>query len=267
MKYFISIILIINILAANFALAENFSQNGGYLIDQAGVFSDNLLDKKDIIKDLEEANQNPRFALKILTLESFGNKSPKNYCEELLANSRDNQILLLYNKNSSQIRYCCSDKNSTGVTDDEFNYIINEIVQPNIDGGHLTFALRIAIREISVASRENIAPENYKLGAEIERNEKNKQIIIFLFIIILFSWLTAYLGRTKAWWFGGVMGFGLGLFIWWVSDIWFFILLFLISGLVYDYFVSRHYKEYGSCKRGAFWCTVGELRRNKKKRK
>lgn len=264
-KYFISTILIINLLAPNFASAEDLSFNEHDLIDQAKIFEDNLLGKENIMKDLEKANQNPKLVLKILTLDSFGNKSIKNYCEQYI--SKSNQIILIYDKKNNQLNYCVHPGNSTGVTDGEFNYIINEIVQPNIDDGNLTFALRIAIREIFIASKENIAPKDYKTMAEIEKEERNKQIIVFLFIAIFFSWLTACLGRTKSWWLGGVIGFSLGLFIWCISDIWFFMPLFLISGLVYDYFVSRHYKEYRTCERGAFWCTIEELRENRAKKK
>lgn len=267
MKYFISLILITTLLTPSFALAEDFSRNNGYLIDQAGLFSDNILDEKDVVQDLKECNQNPRLSLKILILDSFGNKSVKNYCNDLLKDAKKNQIVLIYNNNTEQIKYCCSDKNSTGITEEEFNYIINEIIQPNIDGGHLTFALRMGIREISVASREDIAPKNYKPNAEVEKMERNKEIIIFLFVIIFFSWLAAYLGKTKSWWLGGVMGFCFGFFIWWISRIWFFMPILSIFGFVYDFFVSRHYKEYRSCEKGAFWCTIGELKRRNKKKK
>lgn len=262
-KYFISIILIINLLIPNFGLAQNLIWGTDYLIDNAKIFENNILNKKDTIKDLEEVNQNQNLSLKILTLSSLSNSELENYCRQKPNDKKNNQVLLIYNKKNNQLRYCNWSKNSVDITKDELNYVINEIAQPNIDNNHLEFALRFAIQEIDRATIENIAPKS-DYQAEIKKEEAGKQIIIFLLIAILFSWLTAYLGRTRSWWMGGVIGFALGALIFWISEIWFFMPLFLISGLVYDYFVSRHYKEYRSCEKGKFWCSIRDLKNKKK---
>lgn len=257
-KYFISIILIIILLIPNFCLAQNLMRGENYFIDNANVFENNILSKKDITEDLQEANQNKNLSLKILTLNSLSNNELEKYCRQKPNDKKNNQVLLIYNKKNNQLRYCNWSKNSVSITKDELNYIINEIAQPNIDNNHLEFALKIAIQDIERATTENIAPEkNYQ--TQIQKEEATKQVIILLFITILFSWMTAFLGRTKSWWMGGVIGFGLGAFIWWVSQIWFFMPLFLISGLIYDYFVSRRYKEYLAGKKGKFWCSIRDF--------
>lgn len=118
--------------------------------------------------------------------------------------------------------------------------------------------INLLVPNFGFAKNLTITTDNVKQDyqTEIQHEETGKKIIVFLFIAILFSWLAAYLGRTKSWWAGGIIGFGLGAFIWWISKIWFFMPLFLISGLIYDSFVSRHYKEYRSCKKGKFWCSI-----------
>ncbi|MFH1565284.1 MAG: hypothetical protein ABIC82_05595 [bacterium] len=264
MKKYIIIILIINLLAPCACLAQNLTWNTDYLIDGAKTFEDNLLDKKDIIKDLKKINQNENLSLKILTLNLPNDKDIANYCQQDPTDKKNSQIILVYNQKNNKLRYCNLSKNSIDITNDELDYIINGIAQPNIDNNHLTFALRIAIKKIEGATVADIAPKN-DYQAEIKKEETWKKIIVFLFIAILFSWLAAFLGRTKSWWLGGIIGFGLGIFIWRISEIWFFMPLFLISGLTYDYFVSRRYKEYGSCEKGKFWCSIKDLKKTKKK--
>ncbi|MFH1187354.1 MAG: hypothetical protein V1688_00670 [bacterium] len=261
-KYLLSVILIISSLAPCAGLTQNLTWNKDYLIDDAKIFEDNILDKKDIIKDLEEANQNENLSLKILTLNLPNDKDIANYCQQDPTDEKNSQVVLVYNQKNNQLRYCNWSKNSIDVTKDELNYTINGIAQPNIDNNHLAFALRMAIKEIDEATSADIAPKNDS-QAQLQNEEIGKKIIVFLFITILFSWMTAYLGRTKSWWIGGVIGFGLGTFIWWISTIWFFMPLFLISGLIYDYFISRRYKEYGSCEKGKFWCSVRENKEEK----
>ncbi len=62
----------------------------------------------------------------------------------------------------------------------------------------------------------------------------------FLFLIFMFGDLVAaFLGRTKSWWFGGIIGgvFGVvltALFSWWIS-----IPVLVAIGLVFDYLLSR----------------------------
>lgn len=255
-KYFFSI-LMITLLIPNLCAAENFVLNADYLIDEAQIFTNNQLDKKDIIKNLNDINQNPKLSLKIITLTDNANLI--NYCRQNLTGEKNSQVILVYDKKNNQLQYCNWSKNSIDITNDELNYIVGGIAQPNIDNNHLTFALRMAIQEIERANNENIAIQHYQ--AENSKKEMEKQIIIFVFIIIFFSWFTAFLGKTKSWWIGGIIGFGLGALIWLVSNIWFFMPIFLISGFICDYFVSRHYKEYSSCKKGKFWCSFKKFKK------
>ncbi len=72
------------------------------------------------------------------------------------------------------------------------------------------------------------------------------------FLFIVFDLLAAFLGRTKSWWLGGVLGgiFGLVLslaFGWWVS-----IPGLLVLGLLFDFVVSRLSIGKGR-HRGGFW--------------
>ena len=75
----------------------------------------------------------------------------------------------------------------------------------------------------------------------------NMSGFLFFIAMIAFQALASFLGRTKSWWLGGVLG-GLGgialaiIFGWWLS-----IPFLVILGLAFDYLVS---KNYGKPRRG-----------------
>ncbi len=79
-------------------------------------------------------------------------------------------------------------------------------------------------------------------------------LLFILFIVI--DVLAAFLGRSKSWWLGGVLGgvFGLILaliFGWWIS-----IPILVVLGLIFDYVVSRMPKSPGG-RGGGFWGGLG----------
>jgi len=263
-KYIISILISLLIVNGAFAYGDFENGDNKYLIDQANVFGTADILKKDLLS----FNKNSQLGIKILTVESLDSIYIIQYCQDLvndLVETKDNEVILIYDKGNNQINYCQLFNPEGTITDEEIDYILNDLVQPNIDSGKLVFALRLAIQEIGQASRQNILSPDEPVDMElIKKEERNYQIIVLLFTVILFSWLAACLGRTKSWWLGGLIGWGLGLFIWWMSGIWFFMLLLTVVGFFYDYIVSRNYKEYNRCEKGSFWCTLSELESQKK---
>lgn len=78
---------------------------------------------------------------------------------------------------------------------------------------------------------------------------------LFFFAAIFFNFIAAFLGRTKSWWFGGIIGgiFGLVLtvlYAWWIS-----IPVLVAIGLLLDFLLSRSgYDGRGRGGRGGgFW--------------
>ncbi len=73
---------------------------------------------------------------------------------------------------------------------------------------------------------------------------------LFFFGFMILQGLGAFLGRTKSWWLGGVLGFILGvilviIFTWWIA-----IPGLVILGLIFDYIVSKTFGSSG--RRGGF---------------
>lgn len=82
-------------------------------------------------------------------------------------------------------------------------------------------------------------------------------IFFFFFFPILTAWLASVLGRTKSWWLGGLMGFILALVLYFLVYkilAWF---LFTILGLIFDYFVSKNYKQSISSTKDPDWWSGG----------
>ncbi|MDD5103661.1 MAG: TPM domain-containing protein [Candidatus Peribacteraceae bacterium] len=73
---------------------------------------------------------------------------------------------------------------------------------------------------------------------------------LFFFAVILLQWLVVFLGRTKSWWLGGVLGgvSGVGLAIafgWWLT-----IPVLFIIGLLIDFIASKTYRPLRAGRRG-----------------
>lgn len=101
--------------------------------------------------------------------------------------------------------------------------------------------------------RDGIAALQKHIGGEYtaERYEQSangwEPFLLFL-LFVAGDAVAAYMGRTKSWWFGGILGFVFGvvltvLYTWWIS-----IPVLVAIGLVLDYFLSS--AGYGTNRRG-----------------
>ncbi len=72
------------------------------------------------------------------------------------------------------------------------------------------------------------------------------------FLIALFTYLAAFLGRSKSWWAGGLMGAILGFFVASLAGVFFFGFL----GLVIDYILSKNYSKWKLNKRPTGWAAT-----------
>lgn len=62
---------------------------------------------------------------------------------------------------------------------------------------------------------------------------------VFVFFLIMLQLLGAFLGRTKSWWLGGVLGAVSGIVLGAVFGWWMWVPLLAVFGLVFDYIVSK----------------------------
>lgn len=90
-------------------------------------------------------------------------------------------------------------------------------------------------------------------------------MMFFIFsIFFVLQWLAAILGRSKSWWFGGVLGGGVGLVAMWFSLFgltfpfgFIFVGVLASLGLLFDYIVSRGYSNAVASGSRAPWWTGG----------
>ncbi len=132
------------------------------------------------------------------------------------------------------------------LTDLETSYIQSEIMTPAFREGNYYVGINGAVDKIIEAlSGNNIVPKEYS-GTEKSRGVSFEFILAGIFI--LFQLLISFLGRTKSWWAGGVLGGIVGGIIWVFGSlsvvfslVLFIFLIFL--GFGFDFLVSRAYER------------------------
>lgn len=172
----------------------------------------------------------------------------------------DNGVILLIAKDDRKMRIEVGYGLEGVLTDGVSSNIINTNLKPAFQKGDYTRGISSAVdRIVNITSGEEIPKEGNYLSSV---NYSNSNLWVVLFYMVFFgafvvSWLGSILGRTKSWWLGGVIGFviALVLFLLVAKIIWFFLLT--IAGFVFDYFVSKNYKEKKSTKDGPDWWSGG----------
>lgn len=176
----------------------------------------------------------------------------------------DNGVLMLISKDDRQVRIEVGYGLEGVVTDGVSSKIIKDNLIPSFKRGDYGEGVKEAVENIMrIANDEIFAKEFVKksrMSIFLEFFVTNF-VFIFFFGIILFQWLSSVLGRTKSWWLGGLIGaiigaaiiFFFGIVVIYVS------LAFILTllGLIFDYFVSKNYKESLASKKDPEWWSGG----------
>ncbi|ALM09883.1 MAG TPA: hypothetical protein DEB30_02430 [Candidatus Peribacter riflensis] len=134
--------------------------------------------------------------------------------------------------------------------------IIEQEITPLFRDGDYAGGLTAGIE----ALKKHIGGE-YTADRYASQSGDGSGFVAFLFFagVILFQWLLAFLGRSKSWWLGGVLGAVCGIAIVLVYGWWLFIPLLFIIGLLIDFIASKTYRAAKPGRRGRFggWGTGG----------
>ncbi|MBI5638774.1 MAG: TPM domain-containing protein [Nitrospinae bacterium] len=163
----------------------------------------------------------------------------------------DNGALILVALDTHDFWIAAGRQLEGAVTDAEAGAIFREMVRPRFRTGDFYGGLKAAVEGTKQAIAGEIFTDK-RMGRKSGRGKTNYWDIfgiLFPFGIILISWLAAVLGRSKAWWPGGLIGAGGGALV----AFFFGLSLLLIgviavalglAGLAFDYVVSKSYKDY-----------------------
>lgn len=163
----------------------------------------------------------------------------------------DNGALILVALDTHDFWIAAGRQLEGAVTDAEAGAIFREMVRPRFRAGDFYGGITAAVEGTKRAIAGEIFTDK-RTGQGSGRGKADYWNFFSAFFtvgIILISWLAAVLGRSKAWWPGGLIGAGAGALVAFFFGL---PLLFIgvvaaalgLAGLAFDYVVSKNYKDY-----------------------
>ncbi|TSC59017.1 MAG: uncharacterized protein Greene041619_198 [Candidatus Peregrinibacteria bacterium Greene0416_19] len=230
------------------AFAFQTPANDGFLTDEAGIITDQQ--EQDIEKMLLEYQQQTSNEIAILTVGNLDGEVPADVAVEVgrkwgVGSSKNNGVLILVSTEDRHIELQVGYGLEGAVPDIVATGIAGTEMAPQFREGKYYEGFLAGID----ALKKHIGGEYTADRYSGEGGSWSPGVIFFFFILL--QGLGAFLGRSRSWWLGGIMGGVIGLalvvlFGWWVS-----IPILILLGLLFDYIVSRmpHHRR----GRGSFW--------------
>ncbi len=231
----------------------------GYVNDFAQVLSEDF--ETELETELSQiAAASAGAELAVVTVENLQGETIENVAQEFFdqwqigKKKLDNGVLLIAAIEDRKLRIQTGYGAEPVITDAEAGRIIRNQITPAFKEGNYESGIEAGVDAIlsqfesSPGFTPNIDPLN--------KSEQLRNIFTSLFWVTLvivfassfFIYFIAWLGRTKAWWPGGLVGLGLGLFLGLVPGI-----FFGLFGLFLDYILSKNYKKWKLQKKTTDW--------------
>jgi len=230
----------------------------GYVNDYANLFTpeeEKILEDK--ISDLEKKSS---VEIGILTIESLNGQPLFTYSMAVARSwgigkkDKDNGLLILIAKKERKIRIEVGYGLEGTITDAQAFWLIENILKPKFRQQKYFQGVNEVLDRISEAILN---------GEKIPEEKEQKVDWLFIlfwiffpltfFLDILIIAVVKSLGKTKSWHLGGILSGGIALMIGFLlSTSWIIYLvafIFLILGLVFDYYISKWYSKLDEKKR------------------
>lgn len=247
-KFFASLIFALILTTGGVVFAYSSPGNPtGFVNDYSGVFTEeerSALEAK--LSQFEQASTNE---ISVVIINSLDGDSIENFAENLFEEwgigkaETDNGVLLLVAKDDREMRIEVGYGLEGSLTDLLSSRIIRETLTPAFRENDFYGGITKAVDQIEKITYGEVPLELQKEEAPNIEGYFN----YFIFGFIALSWISSILARSKSWWAGGVVGLILGI----ILSIFFGFMVFgLISifiltplGLLFDFLVSRAYKN------------------------
>ncbi len=257
-KNFIIRIFIISALLPLVAFAYVSPGNPtGFVNDFAGLLKDSEKQQLEIKLSAFEKNTGNEIAVAIIpdlggdTIENFSVKLFEEW--KIGKEGKDNGALILVSRDDHEVRIEVGYGLESYLTDAQSSWILKNIVVSAFRENNFYGGIDGAVDKIMAAvAGENIPEESTNNGEGINFNQ------ILVFSLFALMWLGAILGRSKSWWFGGVLGGVAGIILGFIKGFVFFGLIsigiLIPLGLLFDFIVSKSYtKSKSSGRRPPWW--------------
>jgi len=254
MKKTLGIILAIGIgmvVTSHAILARTFPSSTGYINDFANIISQPV--ETQLETELTEFDQTTSNEITVVTLESLEEDVIENVAVELFEQwgigkkNKDNGVLLLIAPNERELKIEVGYGLEPVLTDSRAGTIIRTVITPEFKQDDFDTGIANGVQAIkTVTSSDPTLYDQSDTQVSLSDTSEIGGVIYFGFIILVI-YASAFLGRSKRFWPGGIAGALLGLFL--TSVILAGILkilitvLFALLGLFLDYTFSKNFKK------------------------
>ena len=256
LKVFLCFFLLIGAHGASVANAEKIEdlKVDKYINDFANIIEDNT--ESELENKLRAFFASTTHQLVIITVNNMDGDYLENYTIKLAekikvgSEKNDNGVILFIAKDERKVRIEVGKGLESVLTDAKSSNIIRNIITPEFKKGDYTTGIKNGAQEIiNVTSDENYVASGDNKNTNLFLKILSKFPPEIFLVIIFFGfgamqWVISILGRTKSWWLGGVIGFAISIFIYFLLFSSLFIFLITILGFIFDYFISKNYKEH-----------------------
>lgn len=231
----------------SFSWASDFPQPTGFVNDFAGVFSDGF--RQELEQNLEDFEKKTSAEIAVVTIKSLGDYTIEEYAVRLFEDwkigkkKKNNGLLLLIAEEDRQVRIEVGYGLEPIITDGRAGRIIREEMAPYFKKEDYDQGVRLAIAQIKDYIQSGEPPK----GVEAVEEKAGQFLPVFLIGLFVLVWMAAFLGRTKEFYTGGILG-GLlggffGLLLGGLLIVFFLAVLFGLLGLILDFIFSRNYQK------------------------
>ncbi len=226
----------------------------GFVSDFAGMMSAEEVSALEL--KLRDFNATTTIEIAVVTVKSLNGDTIENAAQKIFDTWKigkekvDNGALVLVSLEDRKARIQTGYGLEGALTDIQSAQIINEDIVPAFKEGEYYKGLNLAVDDIVLAVKSEAGFS--ESGEKLKDSWIMKLLFsnggwIFIFIPFLILRIFAiFLGRTKSWWLGGVLGGLLGLLLWlWIGGmVWRILIIIFLGGFgaLFDFLVSKSYK-------------------------
>ncbi len=227
----------------------------GQVNDFAGILS--ASDITTLESELDAFGLQTSFSVVVATVPSLGDETIETYATKLFEEwgiggaEKDTGVLILVAPNEREVRIETGYGAQGDLTDLQSDQVIENVMIPEFKNGDYPAGIKNGARAIQAILVNSPDAKQY-LTAQRGESDFNFLPFVFLFIIII-NIFAKFLGKTKSWWLGGVIGAVLGVIVGLIFGLIIGaigVVILTILGLIFDFLVSRRPPGSGG---GGFW--------------
>ena len=225
---------------------------GGFVSDFAGMLT--LEERSALESKLRQFEQESSNEISVATIVTLGGDTVENFAEKLFQEweigkkKQDNGVLVLVAKEDRKIRIEGVYGLEGALTDAQSFAIIDQIMKPAFRANDFYGGIDAAVDAIIKATKGEYVAQPRSALEQTVLGELLPFLLQIAFLVV-FIWLSHFLGKSKEWWHGGVIGGVIGFVVMVLQGfalIGIAITAILICiGLLFDFIVSHRYQSGG----------------------